>query len=268
MEKYENEEYLKESIMEQSRHLFVYGYDNEYRSEFLQNLEKDYPVTMDSNKPLAIYISSLEMPKTDVNIKDKDSIIINVMNREYLYFTIAAKLLEKSAEIDKDTLNSRLSKMIYFANKKRNKKYPEIETFDDLLEEMKKSQSFYYENYNKYINGLTNQVPIDDVSIPFLPLEWFVREYKSGMNIDSYIGILFDVKDSLSVPSTQAINNLVNSRINKDISIKVVDKPGNWKTFESTNGQIVQSTHDYGTIELDDSLEKHMDRYMERFEIE
>ena len=30
MEKYNNEEYLKKQIMEQSRHLFIYGYNNEH----------------------------------------------------------------------------------------------------------------------------------------------------------------------------------------------------------------------------------------------
>lgn len=261
MEKYKNEEYLKKEIMGQSRHLFIYGYDNDYRSDFLKSLEIAYPVTIDSNKPVALYFNSLGLPKIESSIKDKDTYLIHSISREYLYFTVAFKILERSVEIDKSTLDRRLKRLISLINiinSNRNNEYKEIETVADLLKEINNTKKFYLENYINYMKGLTKSISVNDISIPFMQLEMFVNEYKKAMGINSYIGIIFDKKEPLDISSTHAINNLINSRINKDISVKVAIEPNNWDSYRTTNGSFIDAIHDYGTVELDDSYKKHI----------
>ena len=261
LEGYLNEEYLKKEIMEQSRHLFIYGYDNDYRSKFLQNMESDYPVTIDSNKPVALYFNSLGLPKIDTNLKGIDTYLIHSMSREYLYSVILSKILERSMEIDEATLNNRLSRLISLINRvnvNKNNGYKGIETVSDLLKEMNNTKSFYLKNYINYSKGLTKNISVNNISIPFLQLGIFVSEYKEAMNIDSHIGIIFDKKSPLAISSTQAINSLINGRINKDISVKVVIEPNNWDSYRTTNGRFIEDIHDYGTVELDDSYEKHI----------
>ena len=258
MEKYKNEEYLKNQIMEQSRHLFIYGYNCEQRSEFLKSLEQNYPIIADSDKPVALYFDTLGIPKIDVDLKDKDRYLIDAVSREYLSFAIATRILERSMEFDRTILDSRLSRLINLINRNKNAGHAEIETALDLLKEIKTSRDFYYESYINYVKGLIERISIDNVTIPFLQLEMFVRLYKETMSINSYFGIIFDKKSPSSIPSTRAINNLIGGRINGDMSIKVAIEPDDWETYRDVNGQFVEAIHDYGTVELDDSLKEHM----------
>ena len=260
MEKYNNEDYLKKEIMEQSRHLFIYGYNNEHRSEFLKGLESEYPLLIDSNRPVALYFDSLGIPKIESNLDDKDRYLINASSREYLSFTIATKILEKSMEFDREILNKRLARLIGILNRNKNDGHAEIKTALDLLKEIKTSRDFYYENYISYIKGIIEKISINDITIPFLQLKTFVRLYKEAMNINSYFGIIYDKKTPLSISSTQAINYLIGGRINGDISVKVATEPNDWETYWDTNGQLVEAVHDYGTIELDDSYQENMKR--------
>ena len=133
MEIYENKEWLKQEIMEQGRHLFIYGYKNEQRSEFLKSLERDYPVIADSDKPAALYFDSLGIPKMDINLEGKDTLLIHASSREYLSFAVAAKILERSMDFDKTVLDRRLSRLISLINSGKNMDYAEIQTVEDLL---------------------------------------------------------------------------------------------------------------------------------------
>ena len=75
---------IKSEIMDQSRHQFVYGYNNDARKEIVDSLEKDYPAVFDSNKPMAVNIKDLGVINRDI----KDLIIIDnnaisyAMNKE------------------------------------------------------------------------------------------------------------------------------------------------------------------------------------------
>ena len=258
MKIYKNEEYLKKEIMEQSRHLFIYGFKNENRSKFLKSLEKEYPIIADSDKPVALYFDSLGMPKMNIDLKGKDALLIHASNREYLSFAVATKILERSMKFDKTVLDRRLSRLIDSVNKEKNMGYAEIKTVGELLKEIKKSRDFYYESFINYVKGLKGKISIDDVAIPFLELEMFVRQYKDAMNMTSYFGIIFDKQAPLMSSSTQVINNLIGSRINGDISFKVAIEPNDWETYRDSNGQFVEETHDYGTVKLDDSLKEYM----------
>lgn len=258
MEEYEHEKELKEEIMEQGRHLFIYGYKNEQRSDFLKGLESGYPIIADSDKPAALYFDSLGIPEMNIDLKGKDTLLIHVSSREYLSFAVAAKILERSMDFDKTVLDRRLSELIGLINSDKNMGFAEIQTVEDLLKEIKISRDFYYESYIKYVKGLIASISFGDIAIPFLELDMFVRLYKEAMNMKSYFGIIFDKQTPLMPSSTQAINNLIGSRINGDISVKVAIEPDDWETYRDSNGQFVEATHDYGTVELDNSSKTYM----------
>ena len=78
MEKYKNVEYLKERIMGQSRHLFIYGFSSDDRSKFLQNLEENYPFTDDLSSPIALYFNSLGLPQIDNDLEDTKKLIKHI----------------------------------------------------------------------------------------------------------------------------------------------------------------------------------------------
>ena len=245
MGKYKKEEYLKERIMGQSRHLFIYGFSSDDRSKFLQNLEEDYPVTDDLSSPIALYFNSLGLPQIDNDLEDRDNYIIYRMCREYLSFLVATRILEKSNYFDETILNNKLSLLIHLINKG-------IVSVSELLDEMKKSRDFYYDSYIKYTKGLIKEISINEINVPFLNLEMFVSRYKRCMNMQSYFGIIYDKRDRVSVQSIQTINNFIGARINNDISIKIATNSNEWETYYNTNGQYVEAIHDYGIIELDD----------------
>ena len=259
MEKYNNEEYLKSEIVDQSRHQFVYGYANPYRSEFLKSLEDDYPVVADSDKPVAVYLESFGLPNMDLKVKNK--YYLQTMANEYFQFLVASRLMEKAINSKTDNLNDRFERLISLSNRVNNTGSLKVETVQDLLRELKKSRDFYYQAYIDYINGKIESIPIGELAIPFLQLEMFVSQFKSAMNMDSHICLMLDNNDDYLTYSIQTVNNFVGSRINGDISMKVVTEPDGWKTYRDINGQFVEAIHDYGDVQLDDSYDVYMDKY-------
>ena len=115
--------------------------------------------------------------------------------------------------------------------------------------QLRKSWFDYYVNYLK--GG--EELSINGLKIPFINLESFVIDYKKAINNSSYLAIVLDKKQQRAIPSVKAVNTHVGSRINSDISMKVVTEPDDWETSYDTRGQIVERIHDYGTVELDDS---------------
>lgn len=252
MEKYKNEKYVKSQIIGQSRHQFIYGYNNNYRSQFLQSFETEYPVIMDSEKPVALYFDSLGLPAVNTDLKDKDPYIIKAMNREYVSFAIASRMIERTMEKESSNLDTRLSRLISLSNIGRSKGFSEIKTSDELLAAFKASRDFYLDNYEKYLKAQTDSVDIGTIAIPFIQLEMFTEQLKRGLGINSYFAVLIDNRKPVSIFSTRAINNFLGSRINKDLSFKVATEPDKWPTYKDENGQLVQAIHDYGEVELDE----------------
>ena len=259
---YANEEYLRKTIMEQSRHQFIYSYNDDRRKQFLQKLESEYPIVMNCNAPMCIYLNEFGLPKIPIEFDELDNTRINTISREYLSFTIAHSILEKSKNnVDKDLLNSRLRKLLDLINKYNlNDDCKEITSIDELISAFEQSKLFYMSYYLEYFKNGNTTMSISDLPIPFLQLESFVSQYKRALNNKSHFGIVLDKQEDISTESTRAVNSFVASRINKDISIKAVVEPGNWETYISDNGQYIEAVHDYGIIELDDSQSEYVKR--------
>lgn len=262
MDKYKNEEYLRYEIMKQSRHQFIYGYNNSNRKLFLQELDKEFTINVDCNLPMAIYLNEFGLPKIDIDNSKLNIDKIDILSREYLSFTVAHAILSKSREnIDVDLLNSKLKKLFVILNKySKNSKYNDITNLDELITVFEQSKEFYKMCYTDYAMNGKVEKSIDEITLPFLQLELFVSQYKKALNNNSYFGIIVDKHQDIALSSTKAINCLVSSRINKDISMKIVVEPDKWDLYTDFSGQYIEPIHDYGVVELDTSQADYVKR--------
>jgi len=261
MNKYKNLGYLKNEILGQSRHHFIYGYNNEERKSFLEELNREFPIKIDSTSPMAVYVDEIGLPRITDSDSELDTNKIDRLSQEYLSFSIAYNILLKSKEnVDVDLLNSRIQKLLNTINKySKNSEYPDITNLEDLISVLIESKEFYKTYYENYLNNRKLK-SIDEIVLPFLHLESFVSEYKKALNNNSHFGIIIDKKDDIILSSTKAINLLVGSRINRDISMKVVVEPGKWDCYIDYNGQYIEAIHDYGIIEFDNSHTEYVEK--------
>ena len=91
-------ERFKETIMGESRHHFVYGYDTTKRKEFCESLEKSYPIVMDSDKPMGIYLEEYGLPNIEYDKGLVDMYETWSISREYLWFSIIYRILSNAKE--------------------------------------------------------------------------------------------------------------------------------------------------------------------------
>lgn len=243
MEQYKNEKLKKDEIMNQSRHLFIYGKNTDYRSAFLRKMTAEYPIKPDSDSPMGLYFDEFSLPIIKPQAKDLDRDRIQIVGDEYFAFTVAYKLIKTTKSLNIRDLEDRLTHLL---------KMLDVRTSDELMREMEKTIKFYLNYYVNYLKG-GEELSINGLKIPFINLESFVIDYKKAINNSSYLAIVLDKKQQLAIPSVKAVNTHVGSRINSDISMKVVTEPEDWETSYDTRGQIVERVHDYGTVELDDS---------------
>ena len=99
---------------------------------------------------------------------------------------------------------------------------------------------------------------LEGLPIRFMELDSFMHYYKKLLNNKSYFSVIVDQQSPISSLSKRAINDVVGKRINADISMKVACQPDEWETYYDLNGQIVEAVHDYGVVELDDSLSQYV----------
>lgn len=263
MLKYNHEEYLKHEIMGQNRHQFIYGYDGIQRKRFLESMANCYPVVLDKESPMAIYVTDFGLPKISVVKGEHDKTKIALISSEFLYFSIASDILLK-AKVANDVgmLNERIKKLIEILNKcSINRDYPPIADFDDLIKVLIQSKEFYKKYYMEYYGEEIEAASINEIPLPFMQFDMFIRYLKRAINNDSYFGIIIDKQKDIALSSTKAINGLVGSRINKDISIKIAVEPNKWDSYIDSNGQLIEYVHDYGTVELDDLQSQYLKKF-------
>ncbi len=264
MEKYKNEEYLKNEIMGQSRHQFIFGYDGIQRKQFIENMANNYDIVLDKDSPMAICIPEFGLPKISACSSELSKSKINLISSAFLYFTIASEILLKAkATNDINILNERVKNLIGVLNKFGiNDGYPPIVDLDDLIRILMQSKEFYKKYYIDYYGEGKDTTSINELALPFLQFDMFITLLKRGIKNESYFGIIIDKQSDIALSSTQAINGLIGSRINKDISMKIAVEPDNWELYRDLNGQEISSIHDYGTVELDDSQSQYLKKLM------
>ena len=244
---------FSDEVIGQSRHQFIYGENGNKREEILRGIVRDNPIVMDENVPGSIYLENDYLMSGGGFVIDKYRSL--AASREHFMFAITGKLLEDALSLDIETRSdeflSRINRLFV------NSEHGLIEDLDSLVRVLYQARDFYRDGYKSFLE--TGIFPsIECLPIQFMDLNSFMHCYKKLLNNKSYFSVIVDQQVPISTLSKRAINDVVGRRINGDISMKVACQPGEWETFFDLNGQLVEATHDYGVVELDDSFNQYV----------
>ena len=247
-----DKEYLKKEIIDQSRHQFIYGYNDENRKSLIKELEIEYPIVKDETSQIAINPKNIFLP--NIEIEGFDKYKLSLIATEYLRFNIALELLLRTQSQFPDINMSNLT--TYFEEN--------ITKIEELIKHFKESIDFYKYYYEEYLKNEDIKISIDEILISFLDIETFIRKYKKDINNQSYISILVDNVCDSSIYSIRAINDLIGSRINKNISMKIFTEPDKWNSYIGTNKETIDSVHDYEILCMDESYKEYTRKLRKR----
>ncbi len=232
----------------------IRSYNNNERTKFLKNIANLHGIKIDSKEPIVIYLENIGLSKMNVS-KDLDTNKLAIIAENYLTLMMINSLI---MQIDDNNplIDKRFKEIFDYINMSKIKRDSDIKSMGDLKRFIEYSLNYFYDYYLNYLEyGIEKD--IQDMPVIFINIERFVELFKKAINNPNHITFLFDKKDDIAIFSTKAINDLLGSRINKDISIKIVCEPEKWETFLTNNKQFVEATHDYGTMELDDSFKNY-----------
>lgn len=226
---------IEQEILKECRHQFIYGSN------------KDIIELLNSENLSFCYINSLNLPDLDKN-NNVDKIMMKAISREYLNFIVVYELVNKlnNYSLTDNQLNILLSSFGCIDN---------INSLKQLLVLLEQSKDFYKNNYISLCAGNQINCDINSLSIPFVDLVMFVKDYKKIINYNSYICIFFN-ETLTSRLLKQAINSLIYSRINTDVSVKVICDSNKWDVYYDLDGNMLENMHDYGIVQLDNGYQK------------
>lgn len=95
---------MEEQIMSHKFHEFLYGYNTEERTNFLKEMEKNYPIAYGEDVPIGIYLKpyGISTCERDKELVDKDkSLMLGIAAHEYLKNLIAYNIV---SHIEKNSI--------------------------------------------------------------------------------------------------------------------------------------------------------------------
>lgn len=260
-------EYTKRNIIGNSWHQFLYGYDTMERTNFLKEIAREYPITLNKDCPQAIYMDDFSLPTLKYSHKvDKD--LLKVASEGYFDFCIYTQLLDEVLKTDYEReLNGREQIFLKYVNNiLLNSNFDKIEDLISLRDAFLKAKNFYQQFYVSTITGETLITSHEELPISYIPIQdSYMRKFKTMINNSSYFVLIIDAKEKLPVISQQAINGYVTRRITSYFSMKVACDPNQWLTYYDLTGKIAENPHDYSNVELDDSLRNQMEQIKKEF---
>lgn len=262
-----NAEYLKHSIMNQARHQFIYGYDGKESKIFLKEMAENYPIKLNSNKPIGIYLENIGFPNLPT-IDGLDKYILALLAKSYCDLLIMREIIDTTIkQVDENDLKENIKTFLVRCIFSQSIDFKNI-----TLTNLKELRTILNETIDVYYNGYVNYIKEEklifkpyDLPIKTTDLLRFIREYKIMINNNSNISLIIDYKNPVALISLKAINELINKRSNADISMKVACNPAKWLTYHDTNGSLIEAIHDYGTAEFDDSYKEYTKELRYRF---
>lgn len=244
---------FSDEIIGQSRHQFIYGENGKRREEILRGIVNDNPIVCDVNEPGSIYLGDDYLSGGE-SVDQLDSYRKLAIARENFNFAVCGKLLDEALSLD---INARSDEFLSRMNRLFVDNGQSIDDLDSLVRVLYQTRDFYRDGYKTYLE--TGVFPsLEELPIKFMELDSFMHYYKKLLNNKSYFSVIVDQQKPISSLSKRAINDVVGKRINADISMKVACQPGEWETYYDLSGQFVQCVHDYGVVELDDSLNQYV----------
>jgi len=257
--------YMKSAIVTHAWHEFLYGYNNEDRKIFLNEMVEDYPIKIDNDNPAAIYIDDFMLPNISTSV-NPERFRLEAVAREYFSFTLVNAIVEQSMkQIKLEELNNRMNKFIDRVNQLFvSNDDISISNISILRDALVTSKEFYKEQYMKLMKNGCFDGDVTSLPISFMDISMFANYFKRAIGMNRHFAVILDYQGTGAVVSQQAVNGLVTRRITGDYSVKVACQPEEWKNFYDFGGQFAESVHDYSVVELDDSFKSYIKKNMNR----
>jgi len=230
------------SMIYNNMDMYIYFESDDKKEEVLDELLSNNKIKYDSYDPVVIYLDDFGLPNKKIK-EDISKITLNTICKEYLYFNIAIKLIEKlkqDIEIDmlprKDVILNKIKRQFLVSDKY------DIKTCDELLETLNESKNYYKEQYFSYTDTGNFNRDLKNIKIPYLDIEDFVNYFKKLISNNSYICILIDNKEDVNITSKKCVNALVDINYEVPFTIKVLTSVDDWKNFDDLYGHYIEPT--------------------------
>ena len=230
------------SMIYNNMDMYIYFESDDKKEEVLDELLSNNKIKYDSYDPIMIYLDDFGLPNKKIK-EDISKITLNTICKEYLYFNIAIKLIEKlkqDIEIDmlprKDVILNKIKRQFLVSDKY------DIKTCDELLETLNESKNYYKEQYFSYTDTGNFNRDLKNIKIPYLDIEDFVNYFKKLISNNSYICILIDNKEDVNITSKKCVNALVDINYEVPFTIKVLTSVDDWKNFDDLYGHYIEPT--------------------------
>lgn len=260
MESIQSASYYARKIAIESRHKFIYSY-KENRKLLTEQFE-NYSITL-GNTPAILYLKLEGLPKIEAKSTDLNKATVSIMSDQYISFLIASELLQSVlSNNDIDALKPEENKVLKYINCMSKEKFKDLYVVSNLLQEVR---DMYLDMYLKCAKHGILEDPTKKYPFAFIELEDFVQSIKKVLEKKNHISIVLDHREEMPLEFYKAINNLISSRINGDISVNVLTTPDNWKSYIDQRNQLIEAIHDYENVEYDNSSSEYLKKIKRRY---
>lgn len=232
---------IKENVVNNANHQIFYLDDNESKASLIEDIKKE-----ESNN--VIVLNEIGSKPFELHEKCKRDVLTN-LNRQFLYFSIIYKIIEKAEETDYSIKNvEKLIEMVNMMYLSNDTKY--IKSLNELKNQLYLGKETYKMGIEEY--SLIGDVKFDfeRLLIPKVDIINFSTKAKRLINEISNTLILFNHESEISLGATETINDLIFTRINRNFSIKLFTEKDSWKTFTTDTGQMLKEDSDYDLVDL------------------
>ena len=191
-----------------------------------------------------------------------DRNLLEISARDYFDFCIYAQLLAEllKADYEKELYGREQEFLKYVNHFLVNPGCSSVDSLSSLKGILLKAKNFYKEEYVSLLTEKSMDMSYEELVISNIFMQdEYMKEFKRLINNTSYFVLIVDQREKLSVVSQKAINGYVARRINLDISMKVACDINEWMTYYDTTGILIESPHDYISVELDSNFNDYVE---------
>lgn len=258
---------IKEQVMTNKWHEFLYGYSTGERTEFLKSMEEDYPIVYKEDAPIGIYLEPYgisHLKEREKRIDREELIRLEITAQEYLKNLIAYHIINR-IENNSLVMEKIEPEIIEFLNSDSFLREDKVSSVKDYMNELKDTLDICKQTYNSLLLRGEPHPKMYEFPSDFIDIEQFGKNIKRILNNNGQFNIIVDYRNPIVLESANAIMSIVNSRCAGTICMKIATDMEKWPTYTDLNGRFVEHIHDYSIVELDDSYRKTLDKRIARF---
>lgn len=254
---------INPEVILQSRHQVLYGRRGKERETFLRQLEKDHPIVADQDSFSVIYLDRISFIKKEHFSPNVDFGQLSMAVNEYFQASVLYNILNSMKnQVDPKLLEERFPSMFHTLTYLAGLSGVQLKSVDDVVDFLRCTRDEWEELGQQIIeigSCFREKMPA------FVQIQMLDRfQQKDALNNANPFLVIADMREDIPLLSQQAINGVLGSRCNKSLSLKLTLEPDQWKTHLDFLGNLVQSVHDYGVEELDDSYKIYTKKMIEQ----